>query len=329
MDYGKVLTRAWEITWRWKVLWILGFLAALGSGGGGGSGSSYTTNSSDWDNWGYTFYEPNIPPGVVAAIIGLACLAIIIGIAIWVVSVIARGGLIAGVQQVEEQEHTSFGLAWRAGARRFWTLFGISILAAIPMIILVVVGIIVLVVMFVGSGFAFGSSDAAGAMGIVTSILCGGIFCCGMVILAIILQQIRIYAERAAIVEDLGWIEAFARGWQVLKANLGPTIVLWIIFFAIGIAFFIAIGIVLAATAFPFIALVTNVDPGPWLFVPICCGGLIAVIAAALISAIVQTFTSATWTLAYRDIIGLSGPPAAEPPEELLLELDEEPAPEE
>jgi hypothetical protein len=328
MDYGRVLTRAWEITWRWKILWILGFLAALGSGSGGGGTSSYTTSGNDWPyGWGYTYHEPYIPPGLIAAIIGLACLAVIIAIAVWVVSVIARGGLIAGVQQVEEQEHTSFGLAWRAGARRFWTLFGIGILAAIPMIILVVAAIVVLVMMFVGSGFAFTSSDAAGATGIVTSILCSCGFCCGLIIVSIILQQIRIYAERAAIVEDLGWIEAFARGWNVLKANLGPTIVFWIIFFAIGIAFFIAIGVVLAATAFPFIALVTNIDPGPWLFAPICCGGLLAVIVAALISAIVQTFTSATWTLAYCDMIGLAGPPAAEPPEELLFELDEVPAP--
>jgi len=330
MDYGRVLTRAWEITWRWKILWILGFLAALGSGSGGGGTSSYTTSSNDWPyGWGYTYHEPYIPPGLIAAIIGLACLAVIIAIAVWVVSVIARGGLIAGVQQVEEQEHTSFGLAWRAGARRFWTLFGIGILAAIPMIILVVVGIVAVISLVVPVTRTTDPSDAVVAMGIVTPILCGGVFCCGMVILAIILQQIRIYAERAAIVEDLGWIEAFARGWQVLKANLGPTIVLWIIFFAIGIAFFIAIGIVLAATAFPFIALVTNIDPGPWLFAPICCGGLIFVIVAALINAIVQTFTSATWTLAYRDMIGLAGPAAAEPPEELPLELDEEPEPEE
>ena len=326
MDYGKVLTRAWEITWRWKVLWILGFLAALGSGGGGGGGgsSSYATSGNEWPGWwGYTYQEPYIPAGVIAAIVGIACVAILIGIAIWVVSVIARGGLIAGVQQVEEQEHTSFGLAWRAGARRFWTLFGISVLAAIPLIIAAVVGVIVLIAMFVGSGFAFSSSDAAGATGIVLSMLCGGAFCCGMIIATIILQQIRIYAERAAILEDLGWIDAFSRGWSVLKANLGPTIIFWLIFLALGIVLFLAIMAVLAATAFPFIALVANIDTGPWLLVPICCGGLIAVIAAALINAIVQTFTSATWTLAYREMVGLSGPPQVEPSDELLFEVSE------
>jgi hypothetical protein len=186
-----------------------------------------------------------------------------------------------------------------------------------------------LVMMFVGSGFAFTSSDAAGATGIVTSILCSCGFCCGMIILAIILQQIRIYAERAAVLEDLGWIEAFARGWNVLKANLGPTIIFWLIFFAIGLAFFIIIAVVLTATAFPFAAFMTNIEPGAWLAAPICVGGLLAVIVASLIGAIVQTFTSATWTLAYREMVGLSGPQPAEPADELLLEPSEEPAPEE
>jgi hypothetical protein len=327
MDYGKVLTRAWEITWRWKILWILGFLAALGRGGA--SGPTYTTSGDEWGYWGQSYYSPYIPPGVVAAIIGLACLAFVIGIAVWVVSVMARGGLIAGVQQVEEEGDTSFGRAWRAGASRFWTLFGISILAAIPIIILVVVGLIVLVMMFVGSGFAFNASNAAGGMGILTSLLCAGGFCCGMIIVGIILQQIRIYAERAAIVEDLGWIEAFKRGWDVLRANLGPTIIFWLIFFGIAIALSVLIFAVLFATAVPFIAILANVDPGLWMVGPVCCGGLIAVIVAALIGAIIETFSSATWTLAYREMVGLAGPPTVELAEELSVAPSGEPAAEE
>jgi hypothetical protein len=260
---------------------------------------------------------------------------LIIGIAIWVVSVIARGGLIAGVQQVEEEGETSFGQAWRAGARRFWSLFGVSFLAAIPLIILVVVGIVVLIAMFAGSGFAFEESDALGGMGIVTSILCGGVFCCGLVIVTVILQQIRLYAERAAVLEELGWIEAFVRGWNVLKANLGATIVFWVIFFAIGLVLVIAVGIVLVAVAVPFAAIGANVDPGPWIVAPICGGGLIAIIVGSLISAIVETFTSATWTLAYREMVGMAAAPAVapapagEPEGELAIEAGEEPAPEE
>ncbi len=333
MDYGRVLKRAWEITWRWKILWILGFLATLGSGGGPGSSSgssSYTTNGDEWTRWwDQTFHGPEFPAGVIAAIVGIGCLALIIGIAIWVVSVIARGGLIAGVQQVEEEGQTSFGQAWRAGVRRFWSLFGISFLAAIPIIILVVVGIVVLIVMLAGSGLAFEESWAAGGFGILTSLLCGGVLCCGMAIVAVVLQQIRIYAERAAVLEELGWIEAFVRAWNVLRANLGDTIVFWAIFFAIGIGLFIAVSVVLVAVAAPFAAIGANVGPGPWLVAPIVGGGLIAIIVGSLIGAVVETFTSATWTLAYREMTGLDVAPAAASTAAPLPDPSEGPASEE
>ena len=32
MDYGKVLSTAWQITWQRKSLWLLGILSTLGLG---------------------------------------------------------------------------------------------------------------------------------------------------------------------------------------------------------------------------------------------------------------------------------------------------------
>lgn len=314
MDYGKILSRAWEITWRWKVLWILGFLAALGRGGGGGGSSSY---SGDGSEWGRTFDQ--VPPEVIALIVGLCCLAFIIGIAIWVVSIIARGGLIAGVQQVEDEGSTTFGQAWRAGASRFWTLFGISVLTGLPVFILMIVGLILFFVLVAGTvGAIDRAAEIGGAIGGVALFVCGGLFCCGVVILAIVLDQIRKYAERAAILEGLGWIDAFKRGWDVLKANLGPTLVFWLIFLVIGLAVAaIVVGSILAMVL-PLAAVFANTEPGAWVIAPICCGGLLAFIAFSLIGSIVETFTSATWTLAYREMTGLSAAP--EEIEELELE---------
>jgi hypothetical protein len=306
MDYGKVLSRAWEITWRWKILWILGFLATLGKGGTAGN-PSYTYDSSDW---GGTTYGPQIPPEVIGLLVGAGCLVIILAIAIWVVSTIARGGLIAGVQQVEEEGSTGFGRAWRVGARRFWTLFGIGILAGLPTFILLVAGIGSLVGLILLTVSGFETSDAAGVTGILASVLCGGTLCCGAILLSLVLGQIRIYAERAAVLEGFGWIDAFVRGWRVLKQNLGPTIILWLIFFVIGLVIGGLIFGALAVAIAPMFALFARSDPGAWLLVPMCFGGLLGAIVFAIISSVVETFTSATWTLAYRELTGQAAPQA-------------------
>jgi hypothetical protein len=304
MEFGKVFGRAWEITWRWKMLWVLGFLAALGQGSG--------APNANFSFTGDEFNRFDVPLGDSAeqfflalsgVILILICVILIIAIALWVVSVIARGGLIAGVLQIEEHGETSFGKAWSAGARKFWTLFGLGILAAIPLILLLIIGGIVL---FSGIFVGIGLLDVAEAAGITTlvlvSIICGGFLCCGLFILVVILEQIRIYGERAAIIEDLGWIDAFKRGWEVLRENLGSTIIFWLIFFALGIVIFGISFVIILAIAGPLFGLFLVSDPGLWWIGPICIGGLLGTIIFALIRSILVAFTSATWTLAYREM---------------------------
>jgi hypothetical protein len=315
MDYGRILGRAWEITWRWKVLWILGFLASLGQGTWNANGPNYAADSQDLRKWGIQDPSGEIVAGILGIIVAVACLAILIGIALWVISVIARGGLIAGVQQVEDEGQTTFGSAWRVGVHRFWTLFGISVLAALPIIVLVVVGIVVMGLLIAGTVSAVErAAEVGGALGGVSLAICGGGFCCGMILVSLVLAQIRIYAERAAVLEGLGWIDAFKRGWDVLKDNLGPTILFWLIFLVIGLVVGFIIVAVLTGIGLPFAAILANMDvnTGPWLLAPLCCGGILFVIVAALISSVVNTFTSATWTLVYREMTGLAGLPPAE-----------------
>jgi hypothetical protein len=314
MDYGGILKRAWQITWRWKVLWILGFLAALGSSMGGGS-NFYSANQRDVGRWTNQALPSDLLAWGIGILVAVACLAFLVGIALWVVSVIARGGLIAGVQQVEDEGSTGFLSAWRVGRKRFRTLFGISALAAIPIILVVVIGAVLAILTTAGFVTVQNTTQDARALGgaaIVFGVVCGGALCCGLILLSVALSQIQLYAERAAILEGLNWIESFKRGWAVLKKNLGPTIIFWLIFLVIGLIFgAVIVGGVLALVV-PLFAIFRNVEPGPWLVVPAVCGGLLAVAVGAVINSVVQTFTSATWTLVYRHLTGYVPPAVAE-----------------
>lgn len=309
MDYGRLLNRAWQITWRWKVLWILGFLASLGRMGMGSNNVSYTTDSAEWQG----LQGLQVPPALVGVICALGCVVLLLVLAIWVVSIMARGGLIAGVREIEEEGNTTFSSAWRVGRNRFWTLVGIGVLAAIPMFILVFVLALTLAAGIVVSAQAgAGSGDLSGSWALIAPlVLCGTTLCCGLILVGLVLGQIRIYAERAAIIEGLGWIDAFRRGWQVLRDNLGPTIVLWLILFVLGMALVVMIAAVTAVLFLPMVALVGGADFRAWAVVPLVCGGLIGIVVLAVVASILETFTSGLWTLAFRELTGLL--PAAQP----------------
>jgi hypothetical protein len=221
--------------------------------------------------------------------------------------------------QVEEDGSTTLGRAWAAGQSRFWTLFGIGILTALPVIL---VGLVMAVGIFLVAGGAAvagarGNEGVAGVMAGLLACICPSV--CLLIILVAVLAQIRIYAERAAILEGLGWVEAFSRGWRVLRSNLGTTILLWLVFVVLGlviggIAFAIMLPILL-----PVGALMANAGgstPNAALLVPICGFGLLGIVVAAIIGAVVNTFTSATWTVAYREMTA----PLAPPPSAAVIE---------
>ncbi len=302
MDYGRVLSRAWEITWRWKVLWIFGFLSSLGQGSPGNSSYSFSGQEANLERY-FQGTPGQIWAAVGGVVLAVLCLLLIVAIILWVVSIISRGALIAGVVQVEDEGSTSFGNAWAVGRRKFWTLLGLGVLAALPLIILVIMGSL-----FFAAGIAAGVGllDVQEGAGIATivlvSVACGGLLCCGLVLLGIVLEQIRVYGERAAILENLGWIEAFKRGWQVITENLGPTIVYWFIFFALGLVIF-AISFGLAILLFaPFLVMFGIREPGIWAIGPALCVGFLAFIFFALLRSVVTTYISASWTLAYRQL---------------------------
>ena len=318
MNYGQLLSRAWRITWRWKILWLLGLLVALGSGGGGGS-ANYNFPDTRGDTARY-----QVPPEVVGTLIVIAivvvALAILIGLALWLIGIVARGGLISGVQQVEDENSTGFKRAWRAGAQRFWTLLGIhallEILPGVALALLVVVPLIFFIVGGVGVG-ASTERPAIIATTVMAALCCMVPIACGAAIVFVILHLLVLYAERAAMLEGLGAIAAIRRGWQVLKANPGPTALLWLIFLAIGLGVGLVSMAIFMVIGGPIVAILLSTQPALWWIAPIAIGVLLLLAIGLFIRSVLETFTSATWTLAYRQMTGVAAqaaPPVSEAP---------------
>src|SRR4030065_1935128 len=131
MDFGYVIKRAWEIIWKFKVLWIFGILASCGqASSSGGSNSGYR----------FSIQEGNVAPQIArffnqldpAMIALLIALGIFFSLAMIVLAIllgtIGRVGLIRGTVKAEQGvERLTFSELWRDGLTYFWREFGLNL----------------------------------------------------------------------------------------------------------------------------------------------------------------------------------------------------------
>jgi hypothetical protein len=276
MDYGQLLSRTWDIVWKYKFLIILGVLVALSSGLG--TGTSSGTNfrfEADPQDLGFgpppsdAFAEPALPLwlGILLVLVALT-----VAVGLWIISTLARGGLIAGAAAADEGQPTSFSQAWRAGWQRGWTLLGIGLVPAIPGLLLLLAAGIGFLLYMTSAATSLGVSARGGVALIVAAVACIALP------LALVLELLRALANRACMLENLGVIDSYRRGFEVLGGNFGPALVLFLIQVAVLILMFIVLivpGAILALCC---------------LFWPIL----------ALFQGAVTAYFSTMWTLAWR-----------------------------
>lgn len=256
MDFGNLLSRAWNIVWKNKYLILLGILVVLGNAGGSsgtrgglqglGEGSRQQIPPLDFQ-FESPFQNLNLPGATIALIIVLVVFAVLIAIALWVLSNVARGGLIAGASTLQSGGETSFSSAFRAGWEKAGRLVGIGLVPAIP-------GLLLLLTTLASFGFyggtrIFAQGDPASQLPNVAIMAPFAAVTCTLLALMLLLSLLRTFANRACMLEDLGVFASYRRGFQVLGSNFGAALVLFILqiflSLAIGIALFLP-GIVVA-----------------------------------------------------------------------------------
>ncbi|HQX15665.1 MAG TPA: hypothetical protein PLA27_04530 [Anaerolineales bacterium] len=301
-NFGDVLTRAWQIVWKHKILWVFGILASCGRGGG-----SFNSNTGGGGNGGGGDQPPNIPPqmlrwfqtieqNLTTIIIVLVALFCILWIVTVFLSAIGKIGLIRGTAQADSgAEKLVFGELFSGSVPYFWRMFGLSLILGLPAFI---VGIVIAVVV-VGGLVASGGGDTAilgmlGMMPIMIGCLC--LLVPVMFVLGMIFRQ----AENAVVLEEMGVLPAITRGWEVFKANLGPIILMAIILGVIGFVASFVIALPIFVIVFPaMIAFMAGQGQNltPLYLMGACLCLFIPV--AWLLQGIITAYTESAWTLTY------------------------------
>lgn len=305
MDYGELISRAWRITWNNKFLWVLGFLAALGSTGGGGSGgrATWTNDQFNWSEFAR----------IGALLGGLICLGLIIGLILWLLSLVAKGGLISAAWRLDEGEKLTLGDAFGTGTRHLGRLIGVTLLLYAP-IILLVVGALGIIFVAIGGWLTiadinnFGDPGAFPA-GVGFAILCIVGLLCLLIPLGIVITFIYPFAIRGTVLQNLGVTDSISHGWRVLRENLAEIILLAILFLVINVIYGFVIGIVLLPPALILFAPLAAMSFegrsfGPLEILLIAGAGLCIGLIGAALQSILTTWQSTTFTLAYKQFTG-------------------------
>jgi len=228
MNYSEVLSKAWKIIWKFKILWLFGILASCAEGSGSPS-ANYNLNDSDFNNSNFNFNNPfpefetygqnlthffeNIPVWVWI----LLAMALVVLIAVSVFfGIVGRVGLISGAAKGDtDPVKLTFGELWSASMKYFWRIFLLDLLYFGAGLAIVLVTVLPLVLL--------------------TTITMGLFLLCLIPLLCLLVPigwGVEIFVKQsyvALINDDLGVFDAIKRAWQVFRPNLGHLAVMGLI----------------------------------------------------------------------------------------------------
>jgi hypothetical protein len=220
MDIGEVLSRAWQIIWRHKVLWIFGILAGCNAGNRGPSFNYDYSSRGNLPPAIERFFTETPPEQLI--LLGVAILAVILILVVISIflGTIGRIGLIRGTQQADQgSERLAFGELFRGSMPYFWRVFLLSLIIGLA------VFAVVMIILLLGVAFSV-LTLGVGAICLIP-LLC--VLIPVGIVAGVIIGLVVELADNAMVVENLGIMDGLSRGWEVIKMNVGSIAVMWLI----------------------------------------------------------------------------------------------------
>jgi hypothetical protein len=345
MDHGKVLKRAWEILWQYRMLWVFGVIVALCAAGGGGNNPNFNfggggdgAEQANLPQWMGEFPWEGVPPSevlpqiagalaaatavILAVILALCCLAVVVTVARVIFLYVGETALI---RMVDDHERTGEKRRFREGFRLGWSrtalrLFVIDLLTRLPgfvtlfLLLLLGAGLFGLFV-FLRDGVVLKIIGAVAGIGV------GFLVILATILVALGVTLVRPLIFRVCALEERGVIDSFRVGFAFIKAHLADTVVMWLIMIGLEIGWIMVMipvvlslllvgGVVGGLAGLSVGGLSSLVVEGavPWILgFGVGIPLFIIILAAPLtfLSGLAAVFKSSVWTLTYRELRAL------------------------
>lgn len=210
---------------------------------------------------------------------------------------IGRVGLIRGTYQAEQgAESLVFGELFSGSIPYFWRVFGLSFLVGLAFLVLML-PLIAFGVLTAGIGFA-----------------CLLPLICLLIPIGLVVNVIIEQANAAMVLENLGMADGFRRGWNIVKSNVGPVLIMGILLGVIGFVVGLVIALPIIIAVIPLAFGLAGGETNMLWIAAICCAIYFPILL--VLSGILTSFTQSAWTLTYLRLIR----PKEEPP--VILEAN-------
>lgn len=290
--YRHILRDAWQLTWKNKLLWIFGFLAVFW-----GDVGAYQTLNGALGDLNFSFPQtlsgaiPRLPPfasvttaGAAVGIIVMILFSAVL-LSLLILAIAARGGLLHEIASRKRGKKISVKGGLRQGFKAFWPLLGVGILTKLD---------IVLAFFLVHPLIVGPTSSSTLALFILLFTI--------TTLISLILSFLGIYASALIMLQGYSLGKAIKESFALFSSHWLVSIEMALLLYGIGFLVGLAVLLVLAVLAIPFLLLATIVTflhlQGAVWFVLLLAAAVYIALLVLLGSAFV-TFQYTAWTLLF------------------------------
>lgn len=299
MNYGQIIKSAWQATWRYRAMWILG-MAVLGGCNGGSTLLNVaaealpdTTATSDYETQLLQDAMLDMAEEYWILLLLVAVCVLLLIILTYVFHFIALGGMYQGAQAAGLQQPVQFGTMCKAGTKSFWRTIGVSLLIRLSVMIPLLFAFFTLIAL------------AITVVGLVIAVPLLIILLISVLPLGWVVYSVYQLALQLIVLEQGAVLSSLTQAFQLWRANWKASIMIYLMNIlnngVVGVVTVLVSGLIaLPLVIFGYFAYSSQA----WLAIGllILAGLLLILTVAFLLKGIAQSFSTHLWHRFYAEV---------------------------